>query len=49
MFEKLVGMIAENQQLVEFATGNILFWLSAALLAAVGGWVMLMRSKHHRT
>lgn len=48
MFDKLIGMIVDNQRLVEFATGNTLFWLSAMLLVAVGGWVMLKRSKNHR-
>lgn len=48
MFAKLVAVIAENRQLIEFATGNALFVLSAVALIAVGGWVMLMRRKNHR-
>lgn len=48
MFAKWIAILAENQRFVEFVTGNTLFWLSAAALVAVGGWVMLMRAKNHR-
>lgn len=48
MFAKLIALVADHHELVEFATGNTLFGLSAALLVAVGGWVLLMRRKHDR-
>lgn len=48
MFAKLIAAISENEQLVDFATGNTLFWLSAAALIGVVGWVLLMRSRHHK-
>lgn len=48
MFAKLIALLNENAQLVEFATGNTLFCLSAVALVAVGGWVLLMRIKNHR-
>lgn len=48
MFAKLIAMIAENRQIIEFVTGNTMFGLSALALVAVGGWVLLMRSKHHK-
>lgn len=48
MFTRLIALIAENGQFVEFATGNTLFGLSAAALMLVGGWVLFMRSRNQR-
>lgn len=48
MFARLIAMLAENPRMIEWATGNTLFGLSAAALIAVGVWVMLMRLRRHK-
>lgn len=47
MFAKLLALLAQNQFIIEFATGNTLFGLSVGALIAAGGWVLLMRLRNH--